>query len=148
MSAPPLLVCEALGFVPQLFLDDIVNVANQTIQNAANDMEVHLLNWVEKCAKQQPEIDKDGTEEVERGLVAFQTLLEHHTDLGFDYFETWSLRNAFNFSADLPMVLPHHEGLDLDAPLDRERELMDEVDSLLKKIDAVCLSWAFAKHCR
>lgn len=137
MSAPPLLVCEALGFVPQLLLDDIVNVANQTIQNAVNDIEEHLLSWAERRAK-QPDSDKDGTEEVEQGLVAFQTLLEYHTDLGFDYLEAWSLRNAFNIPADLPIVLPHHEGLDLAAPPERERELMDEIDSLLKKIDAVC----------
>ncbi|XP_006457093.1 hypothetical protein AGABI2DRAFT_52470, partial [Agaricus bisporus var. bisporus H97] len=130
-----LLVCEALGFVPQLLLDDIVNVANQTIQNAVNDMEEHLLSWAERRAK-QPESDKDGTEEVEQGLVAFQTLLEYHTDLGFDYFEAWSLRNAFNVSADLPIVLPHHEGLDLTAPPERERELMDDIDALLKKMDA------------
>ncbi|KAJ6596767.1 hypothetical protein B0H10DRAFT_2441763 [Mycena sp. CBHHK59/15] len=88
---PPQLLTEALGFSPQLLLDDIIN------QRAQLD-------------------DDDGTQEVEQGLVAFQTLLEFHTDVAFDFFEAWSLRNIF-------------------ATPECEQELMDEVEELRNQIE-------------
>ena len=52
--------------------------------------------------------------EVEQGLVAFQTLLEHHTDIAFDFFEAWCLRNIFMIpSSDLPIVLSPSRGIGL-----------------------------------
>ena len=47
----------------------------------------------------------------EVGLVAFQTLLEHHTDIAFDFFEAWCLRNLniFMIPSDLPFVLHQEE---------------------------------------
>ena len=75
--------------------------------------------------------------EVEQGLVAFQTLLEYHTDIAFDFFEAWCLRNIFMIPPDLPVVLPHEEGLDLTLTVEKERELMDEVEQLRKRLDDV-----------
>ncbi|KXN81469.1 Centromere protein mis12 [Leucoagaricus sp. SymC.cos] len=135
MSAPPLLICEALGFSPQLLLDDIINVANQAVQDGVNGMEEFLQKWTDQRAEKLGG-DWDGTQEVEQGLVAFQTLLEYHTDIAFDFFEAWSLRNIFAVSSDLPVVLPHQEKLDLGATPERELELVDEIEQLRRKIDA------------
>ena len=138
MSTRPLLVCEALGFSPQLLLDDIINVANQAVQDGVNGMEEFLQKWMDQRAEKLGG-DWDGTQEVEQGLVAFQTLLEYHTDIAFDFFEAWSLRNIFVVPQDLPVVLPHHEKLDLTATLAREQDLLDRIEQLRRKIDAVCL---------
>ncbi|KAJ7902976.1 Mis12 protein-domain-containing protein [Mycena leptocephala] len=126
--APPQLLTEALGFSPQLLLDDIINVANHAVQDGVNGAEDFL---------QQPAQlgEMDRTQEIEQGLVAFQTLLEFHTDVAFDIFEAWSLRNIFAVPADLPLVLPHHEDLDFThAPL-REQELMDQVEGLRNSLE-------------
>ncbi|KAJ6541904.1 Mis12 protein-domain-containing protein [Mycena capillaripes] len=123
---PPQLLTEALGFSPQLLLDDIINVANHAVQDGVNGTEDFL---------QQRAGEMDGTQEIEQGLVAFQTLLEFHTDVAFDFFEAWSLRNIFAVPADLPLVLPHHEHLDLTHTPEREQELMDEVERLRNSLE-------------
>ena len=84
--------------------------------------------------------DWDPTQEIEQGLVAFQTLLESHVDVAFDFFEAWSMRNIFAVPADLPIVAPHQAGLDLAGAADqpeREGELLAEVDELRRKVHAV-----------
>jgi kinetochore protein Mis12/MTW1 len=77
--------------------------------------------------------------EIEQGLVVFQTLLEHHTDIAFDFFEVWCLRNIFMIplASDLPIVLPHQEGLDFTITVEKEQELVDEVEQLRKYLDEV-----------
>lgn len=134
-TVPPVLLPEILEFSPQLLLDDIINFANEAITNAVDGLEEFLFRW---AADRETRVrdDWDSTQEVEQGLVAFQTLLEYHTDIAFDFFETWSLRNIFAIPADLPIVVPHQEGLDLDYPAELETDLMTEVQSLRKKIDA------------
>ncbi|KAI6038446.1 Mis12-domain-containing protein [Pisolithus marmoratus] len=134
-TVPPVLLPEILEFSPQLLLDDIINFANEAITNAVDGLEEFLFRW---AADRETRVhdDWDSTQEVEQGLVAFQTLLEYHTDIAFDFFETWSLRNIFAIPADLPIVVPHQEGLDLDYPAELETDLMAEVQSLRKKIDA------------
>ncbi|TFK17663.1 hypothetical protein FA15DRAFT_710565 [Coprinopsis marcescibilis] len=163
-----LLLCEALGFAPQLLLDDIINIANNAVQDGVNGMEEFLLRWVEereekkkneppkepepvkgkkgkKNAKAQEQQSEDLTQEVEQGLVAFQTLLEYHTDIAFDFFEAWSLRNIFFIPPELEqgqvVVLPHYEGADLTGgeggteSIEREREMMEEIEELRKQLD-------------
>ncbi|KAJ6601341.1 hypothetical protein DFH09DRAFT_1302625 [Mycena vulgaris] len=76
--APPQLLTEALGFSPQLLLDDIINVANHAVQDGVNGTEDFLAKRLEERAGQPDE--EDGTHEVEEGVVAFRTLLEFHTD--------------------------------------------------------------------
>ncbi|KAF9270579.1 Mis12-domain-containing protein [Marasmius fiardii PR-910] len=130
-TVPPLLITEALGFSPQLLLDDIINIANAAVTDGVNGLEGFLQQWVEKRSA-----GKDyNNQEIEQGLVAFQTLLEHHTDLAFDFFEAWCLRNIFAIPPDLPIVLPHQENLDLTIKPAREEELMEEVASLRSQID-------------
>lgn len=138
----PLLLPEALGFSPQLLLDDIINVANNAVQDGVNGMEEFLQNWTDKRSAISPSVEVESIQEVEQGLVAFQTLLEYHTDIAFDFFEAWSLRNIFAVPPDLGVVLPHHEGLDLSIDRtqaeQREKELADEIEELRNKIDNVC----------
>lgn len=134
-----LLVTEILGFSPQLLLDDIINIANNAVQDGVNGMEEFLERWANARAERDGN-DWGMTQEVEQGLVAFQTLLEYHTDIAFDFFEAWSLRNIFAIPPDLPIVLPHQQNLDLTHTPERERELMDEMEDLRKKLDNVrCL---------
>ncbi|KAH7914095.1 Mis12-domain-containing protein [Hygrophoropsis aurantiaca] len=133
-TAPSVLLPEILDFSPQLLLDDIINYANDAITAAVDAMEIFLLRWAEEREKKVND-DWDSTQDVEQGLVAFQTLLESHTDIAFDFFETWSLRNIFAIPVDLPIVVPHQAGLDLDCPSEKELELMTEIDELRKKID-------------
>jgi len=132
-----LLICEALGFSPQLLLDDIINTANNAVQDGVNGMEEFLQKWAdEKLAKTQSGLGSDVImHEVEQGLVAFQTLLEYHTDIAFDFFEAWCLRNIFMIPSDLPIVLPHQEGLDFTITVGKEQELVDEVGQLRKRLD-------------
>ncbi|KAF8637183.1 hypothetical protein AX17_002980 [Amanita inopinata Kibby_2008] len=136
-----LLLPEALGFSPQLLLDDIINIANNAVQDGVNGMEEFLQNWTDKRISRSPETEVESIQEVEQGLVAFQTLLEYHTDIAFDFFEAWSLRNIFAVPQELEVevVLPHHEGLDLTVGgvegERREKELMDEIDELRQKLD-------------
>ena len=80
-------------------------------------------------------------------MVAFQTLLEYHTDIAFDFFEAWSLRNIFFIPPELEqgnvVVLPHYEGSDLTGGeggtevVEKEREMMDEIEELRKRLDEV-----------
>lgn len=131
-----LLLPEILGFSPQLLLDDIINIANNAVQDGVNGMEEFLEKWVEARAERQTD-DWDSTQEVEQGLVAFQTLLEHHTDIAFDFFEAWSLRNIFAIPPDLPIVVPHQQNLDLTFPPEREQECLNELEQLRKQLDNV-----------
>ncbi|KAK7063816.1 Mis12-domain-containing protein [Favolaschia claudopus] len=126
---PPQLLTEALGFSPQLLLDDIINVANHAVQDGVNGTE----DFLQQRAAQHN--DTENNQEIEQGLVAFQTLLEFHTDVAFDFFEAWSLRNIFAVPADLPLVLPHHEHLDLTHTPEMEQELMDEVEQLRNALE-------------
>jgi len=80
--------------------------------------------------------DLKSTEELEKGLNSFQTLLESHVDIAFDFFEAWSLRNIFAIPADLPIVAPHQKGLDLEQPQEKETELLEEIKDLRAKIQA------------
>ncbi|KAG6841611.1 hypothetical protein C0991_009036 [Blastosporella zonata] len=131
---PHLLIPEILGFSPQLLLDDIINIANNAVQDGVNGMEEFLEKWVDARAERQGG-DWDSTQDVEQGLVAFQTLLEHHTDLAFDIFEAWSLRNIFALPSDLPIVVPHQQNFDLIQTPEREQELTDELEELRKQLD-------------
>ena len=77
------------------------------------------------------------TECCEQGMHSFQTLLEAHTDLAFDFFEAWSHRNIFVINANLPVVATHHKGLDLETPPETERELQIEVESSRRRLEHV-----------
>ncbi|KIY50897.1 Mis12-domain-containing protein, partial [Fistulina hepatica ATCC 64428] len=134
---PPMLLPEALGFVPQLLLDDITNIATIAVDDGIQAVEGFLQNWSD--SRQSDGANDENwesiQEETENGLVAFTTLLEFHLDNSFDFFGAWCLRNIFAIPPDLPYVLPHHAGLDLTMTPQREQELMDEIESLRSKIE-------------
>ncbi|KAH9955837.1 Mis12 protein-domain-containing protein [Russula dissimulans] len=127
------LLPEILSFSPNFLLDDIINIANDGVGRAVDAMEDFLNRWAETRLEQEPDWDAD--KELEQGLVSFQTLLEFHTDIAFDFFEAWSLRNIFAVTPDLPLVVPHHAGLDLDQPQEKENELLAEIDQLHRQIE-------------
>ncbi|KAI0824932.1 Mis12-domain-containing protein [Trametes gibbosa] len=142
MSAPPpppptvpsVLLPELLGFIPQFLLDDIINIANDEAKQIVDAMEQFLQRWADARAEKAQEWDP--TQEIEQGLVSFQTLLESHVDVAFDFFEAWSMRNIFAIPADLPIVAPHQAGLDLEQPPEKEQELLAEIDELRRKLHA------------
>lgn len=147
MSAPPpasnalpsVLLPELLGFVPQFLLDDIIDTANDSVRQAVDAMEVFLRRWVDNRAQKVGD-EWDPSQDLEQGLVAFQTLLYSHVDIAFDFFEAWSLRNIFAIPPGLPIVAPHQRGLDLTREENAERDLITEIEDLRRKIHAVCQS--------
>lgn len=145
MSAPPqsvpsVLIPELIGFTPQFLLDDIINTANDSVKKTVEAMETFLRRWAESRTE-AVDGEWDSTQEVEQGLVSFQTLLESHVDIAFDFFEAWSLRNIFAIPVDLPIVAPHLAGLNLEQPPEKEAELLSEIDDLRRKIQAVSASY-------
>jgi kinetochore protein Mis12/MTW1 len=136
-TVPSVLLPELLGFVPQFLLDDIVDTANDAVKQAVDAMEQFLERWA--TARREKNEDWDSTQEIEQGLVAFQTLLNTHVDIAFDFFETWSLRNIFAVPPDLPLVAPHQEGLKMDWTAEEEEGLEREIKELRRKIHAVCV---------
>ena len=143
MSPPPtvpsVLLPELLGFSPQLLLDDVINVANNAVTETVDGMEEFLLRWADERALTPAGKGWDSSQDIEQGLVAFQTLLESHIDIAFDFFELWSLRNIFAIPNDLPIVAPHQRGLDLGTEPETETELMAEIEELRRNIDNVLL---------
>lgn len=135
-TVPSVLLPELLGFVPQFLLDDIVDTANDAVKQAVDAMEQFLERWA--TARREKNVEWDSTQEIEQGLVAFQTLLNTHVDIAFDFFETWSLRNIFAVPPELPLVAPHQEGLKMDWTAQEEEGLEKEIKELRRKIHAVC----------
>ncbi|KAI0070123.1 Mis12-domain-containing protein [Panus rudis PR-1116 ss-1] len=140
MAAPPapppaVLLPELLGFVPQFLLDDIIDTANDSVRQAVEAMEAFLRRWVDNRAQNVGE-EWDPSQDLEQGLVAFQTLLYSHVDVAFDFFEVWSKRNIFAVPPELPIVAPHQRGLDLTTEEKQEQELVDEIEELRRKIHA------------
>lgn len=134
-TIPSVLLPELLGFVPQFLLDDIVDTANDAVRQAVDAMEQFLERWAD--ARKQKHADWDSTQEIEQGLVAFQTLLNSHVDIAFDYFELWCLRNIFATPSDLPLIAPHQAGLNLDGKAEEEEAVVSEIKELRRKIKAV-----------
>lgn len=134
-QTPTVLVPEILSFSPHFLLDDTINIANDGVARAVDAMEDFLNRWAETRLQHEPDWDAD--KELEQGLVSFQTLLEFHTDIAFDFFEAWSLRNIFAVTPDLPLVAPHHAGLNFDQPPKKETELLAEIDELRRQIENV-----------
>ncbi|KAI0634690.1 Mis12-domain-containing protein [Trametes polyzona] len=133
-TVPSVLLPELLGFIPQFLLDDIINIANDEAKQSVDAMEQFLQRWADARAEKTAEWDP--TQEIEQGLVSFQTLLESHVDVAFDFFEAWSMRNIFAIPADLPIVAPHQAGLNLEHPPEKEQELLAEIDELRRKVHA------------
>ncbi|KIJ37082.1 hypothetical protein M422DRAFT_232063 [Sphaerobolus stellatus SS14] len=134
MSNQPLLdtlLPEILGFHPQLLLDDIINAANEPIYQCTEFVSNFMIAWAEERAKRTNRKEQDEvSNEIENGLVQFQTLLEYHVDLAFDYYEVWTLRNIFYIPPNLSVVAPHHKGLNLHHDSKKEADLFSELEEL------------------
>jgi Mis12 protein len=141
-TAPSVLLPELLGFSPQFVLDQIINIANNAVQQSVDAIEGFLRRWADKRVEKLGG-DWDSTQEIEQGLVAFQTLLESHVDIALDFFEVWCMRNIFVVPADLPIVVPHQRGLNLEQPPEKEQELLAEIEDLRRQIEVVSGKLAF-----
>jgi len=129
------LLQEILGFAPELLLDDIVDSANNSIYQCVSAMEPFLRRWMEHRSKPLNETEWNPEAEIEQGLVAFQTLLENHVDIAFDFFDVWCRRNVFTFNPDLPIVVPHQSGLELSIQPEQETEIFTDIEELRRSID-------------
>jgi kinetochore protein Mis12/MTW1 len=137
-SVPPILLPEILGFSPHLFLDDIIDIANDAIRLTVDAMEEFVLRWAEERTK-SANTPWDSKAESEMGIISLQTLLESQADRAFDAFEAWSLRNIFTFAPELPIVVPHQRGLILRRPEGSELALAYEIEELRRKLEIVRL---------
>lgn len=144
-AAPPVLLPELLGVSPHFVLDTIVNISNNSVEHCVDAMEEYLNHWAEKRADRLKGSsggdDWDSRQEIEQGIVSFQTLLESHMDIALDCFEVWCMRNIFTIPAELPVVVPHQAGLILDQPASKEQELLAEIDDLRRRIHVVRISF-------
>jgi kinetochore protein Mis12/MTW1 len=147
-TVAPILLPEILGFSPHLLLDDVIDIANDAIRLTVDAMEEFILRWADERAKTSAQATAkttktatgsswDGKTESEMGIISLQTLLESHTDLAFDAFEAWSLRNIFTFAPELPIVVPHQRGLSLYEARRDELALMDEIGELRRELETV-----------
>lgn len=132
--AVSLLVTEILGFSPQLLLDDLTNIPHHNVSNTVEAVEAWLGEWIEK---QDPAKQDELHMELEGGIASLQTLLDSHSDLAFDLFETWAWRNIFDIPTDIPIVTPHHQGFDLTITEEEERDLREQLEKSKQKLDAV-----------
>lgn len=128
-------LAEILGFPPQLLIDDLINTANESVTQALEGLDNFLYRWAEEHENSEAVML-----ELDQGFHAFQTLLESHTDTAFDFFEVWALRNIFTIPPNVPIVAPHHEGLDLETGADEERALQTEIDELRHRLENVRIS--------
>ena len=145
---------EILGFSPQLLLDDIINEANESIVECVDAVEVFLERWAKSRAErlggnwdgfveiEQVRIYSNGLlsstkDDAFQGMNSFQMMLESYTDIAFDVFEVWSLRNIFAINPGLKVVAPHHKGLNLETRAEDETALMSDIEDLRQKIDNV-----------
>ncbi|KAJ3262151.1 hypothetical protein HK104_006775 [Borealophlyctis nickersoniae] len=87
----------------------------------------------ETYAKVQMKLEE---EEADRGLAATETLFENNLDKQFDQFELYVLRNILAVPEDVPIRLPHREGLDRLVTAEEEKELDAELAALRGKLYA------------
>ncbi|KAK6909605.1 hypothetical protein I203_103626 [Kwoniella mangroviensis CBS 8507] len=127
------LIHELVGFQPRKLCDDISEVARQQVYVTISAIE----SWAREKSNHNPKYET----ELITGLVALETLLESHVDKAFDKFTAWVLRNAFEFSPELEVVLPWQKGLDFQrgeyvANLPKGQDTLDEnLDEMRLKVE-------------
>ncbi|KAK8853079.1 hypothetical protein IAR55_003780 [Kwoniella newhampshirensis] len=126
------LIHELVGFNPNKLCSDIAEAARSEIYTTVAGIE----EWLRPRIK-----TKEDENELNVGLHALETLLESHVDKAFDKFTAWVLRNAFEFSPELEVVLPWHKGLDFSrgeyvASQPRGQDGLDlSIDQLRTKVE-------------
>ncbi|WVW85974.1 hypothetical protein I302_108012 [Kwoniella bestiolae CBS 10118] len=117
------LIHELVGFQPRSLCHDISEEARKQVYVITDAIE----DWARRTSGDNPKYETELT----TGLVALETLLESHVDKAFDKFTAWVLRNAFEFSPELEVVLPWQKGLDFQrgeyvALLPQAQDTLDE----------------------
>lgn len=144
-SIAELLVTEILGFSPHLLLDDYTNVSHDSVKLVIETVEASVHAWIDRQYDEQtaPLTEKQRRKrdayllELEQGILTLQLLVDSHSDLAFDSFETWTWRNIFRIPPDLIIVAPHHKGLDLKISDKENEEVRAEVARLRRRLEAV-----------
>jgi hypothetical protein len=124
------LMVEHLGFAPVQFVDQVLNMVNETMYKS--------MTRFERIVETQAGIQE--TERVlliDKGMQAIETLFEKSIDNKFDRFEIYVLKNIFDFHQENQVVLPHYKGLDINITTHEEAELDKELDLLRVKLVAV-----------
>ncbi|KAJ1555756.1 hypothetical protein HK405_013541 [Cladochytrium tenue] len=98
------LLVELLGFAPTDVVDDVINSVNALLYQTIEALE----DFVEDRLAAHGADD----DEVERGMVAVETLLENAVDSSFDRFEVFVLSNIFKIPDAVRVTLPHYDGVE------------------------------------
>ncbi|KAI9362963.1 Mis12 protein-domain-containing protein [Zopfochytrium polystomum] len=115
------LVVEHFGFVPMEAVDDVIN--------AMNGLMYQTMEAMEEFVEERLGESDDGQDEVEKGMIALETLLENAVDASFDKFEVFVLSNIFKIPDGVYVALPHYEGTKkLDMDIDTARRVDAELD--------------------
>ncbi|KAJ3305818.1 hypothetical protein HDV03_000927 [Kappamyces sp. JEL0829] len=119
------LLVEYLNFAPIHFIDDNLNAANSNLYKATANLEHQLGLELSSTG------GADHEQELEKGLVAIETLLEKSIDSKFDRWELYCLKNILCLPAGVDARdLPHYKDLDLRVTLEQEQELDLELDRI------------------
>lgn len=124
-------VTELLGFAPIHFIDETLNIANQSIYKSIAKFETK----VEEFGGQNEKVNEYSSSQ---GIAQVETLLEKSIDSKFDRFELYCLKNIFSFPKDLNVVLPHYQvplyifiqGYDMNVTMEEEEQLDLKIDQL------------------
>ncbi|WWC64397.1 uncharacterized protein I303_107007 [Kwoniella dejecticola CBS 10117] len=127
------LIHELVGFHPRALCHDIAEAARSQVYIIVEAIEA----WARGAGGNNPKYET----ELNLGLVALETLLESHVDKAFDRFTAWTLRNAFEFSPELEVVLPWQKGLDFQrgefvaSQPKGQQSLDDDLDIMRLKVE-------------
>jgi kinetochore protein Mis12/MTW1 len=166
------LLTEHFGFSPRVFIDDIVDAANEHLYSIAGQFEDYVKQQLRRQAKKNKIKSQDkgaNDTEAERGVHTILTLMENALDIAFDALEMYCLKTVFGIrpSQAKYMALAHHRGLDLRTPVEkakdgdlgapsadeehnqlqeREKQLRMQIDKARKLRHALLLANASAKE--
>ncbi|KAJ3189421.1 hypothetical protein HDU85_003051 [Gaertneriomyces sp. JEL0708] len=116
------LVTEQLGWTPMSYVDDIINSMSELLYQGIASFE----EWLDDYNLKEDELDK--------GLAATETLFAGKIDKQFDKFELFVLQSIFSVPVNLPIKLPHYEGLDFSVSSADEEAADAELEKLRKQL--------------
>jgi chemotaxis protein CheY-P-specific phosphatase CheC len=89
-------IVELLGFIPIQFVDQVINLVNQTLYK--------VLPKLEKTLQQEI-----GNVESEKAMQQIETLVERSIDFKFDRFEIYVLNNILCFPKNKQFLAPIYQ---------------------------------------
>lgn len=121
------LLTEHFGFSPRVFIDDIVDAANEHLYSIAGQFEDYVKQQLRRQEKKRKVKNLDTVSsdaEAERGVHTILTLMENALDIAFDALELYCLKFVFGIRPSQAkfMALTHHRGLDLRTPVEKAKD--------------------------